>query len=115
MLVIFISKIMYIHMNNKKLIRLTESDLHRIVKESVNKVLNEIDMHSFDIDDRTPQEITADERKDALYEKIFKKDMLLVKGLKMAIITISQNQGCTVNRPLLYKKTHSRLAGLQCF
>ena len=29
-------------MNNKKLIRLTESDLHRIVKESVNKVLNEV-------------------------------------------------------------------------
>ena len=29
-------------MNNKKLIRLTESDLHRIVKESVNNVLNEI-------------------------------------------------------------------------
>ena len=28
---------------NKKLIRLTESDLHRIVKESVNKILNEID------------------------------------------------------------------------
>lgn len=27
---------------NKKLIRLTESDLHRIVRESVNKVLNEI-------------------------------------------------------------------------
>ena len=32
-----------IHINmNKKLIRLTESDLHRIVRESVNKVLNEI-------------------------------------------------------------------------
>ena len=31
---------------NKKLIRLTESDLHRIVKESVNRVLNEdIDVH----------------------------------------------------------------------
>ena len=29
-------------MNNKKLIRLTEADLHRIVNESVNKVLNEI-------------------------------------------------------------------------
>ena len=28
-------------MNNKKLIRLTEADLHRIVRESVNKVLNE--------------------------------------------------------------------------
>jgi len=27
---------------NKKLIRLTESDLHRIVKESVNKILDEI-------------------------------------------------------------------------
>ena len=27
---------------NKKLIRLTESDLHNIVKESVNRVLNEI-------------------------------------------------------------------------
>lgn len=26
---------------NKKLVRLTESDLHRIIKESVNKVLNE--------------------------------------------------------------------------
>ena len=26
---------------NKKLIRLTESDLHNIVKESVNKILNE--------------------------------------------------------------------------
>ena len=27
---------------NKKLIRLTESDLHRIVKETANRVLNEI-------------------------------------------------------------------------
>jgi hypothetical protein len=27
---------------NKKLIRLTESDLHRIVKESVNRILNEV-------------------------------------------------------------------------
>ena len=27
---------------NKKLIRLTENDLHRIVKESVNRILNEI-------------------------------------------------------------------------
>ena len=28
----------------KKLIRLTESDLHRVVKESVNKILSEIDL-----------------------------------------------------------------------
>ena len=27
---------------NKKLIRLTEQDLHRIVKESVNRILNEV-------------------------------------------------------------------------
>ena len=27
---------------NKKLIRLTESDLHKVIKESVNRVLNEI-------------------------------------------------------------------------
>ena len=37
---IFIGKYTYRNMN-KKLIRLTESDLHRIVRESVNKVLNE--------------------------------------------------------------------------
>ena len=30
---------------NKKLIRLTESDLHRIVKESVGRVLNEVTRH----------------------------------------------------------------------
>ena len=30
---------------NKKLIRLTESDLHLIVKESVNKILKEVDRH----------------------------------------------------------------------
>lgn len=33
---------------NKKLIRLTESDLHRIVKESVNRVLNESYYNSSD-------------------------------------------------------------------
>lgn len=33
---------------SKKLVRLTEGDLHRIIKESVNKVLNEV----WDIDDK---------------------------------------------------------------
>ena len=33
---------------NKKLIRLTESDLHRIVKESVNKVLREAQLNELD-------------------------------------------------------------------
>lgn len=32
---------------NKKLIRLTESDLHRIVKESVNRVLTELDWRTY--------------------------------------------------------------------
>ena len=37
---------------NKKLIRLTESDLHRIVKESVNRILKEsLDSHMM-IDDK---------------------------------------------------------------
>ena len=32
---------------NKKLIRLTESDLHKIIKESVNKVLTELDWKTY--------------------------------------------------------------------
>lgn len=32
---------------NKKLIRLTENDLHRIIKESVNKVLTELDWKTY--------------------------------------------------------------------
>lgn len=35
----------YIKMN-KKLIRLTESDLHKVIKESVNRVLNEISINT---------------------------------------------------------------------
>ena len=38
---------MYVHMNNKKLIRLTEADLHRIVKESVNNVLTELNWKTY--------------------------------------------------------------------
>ena len=34
-------------MNKKQIIRLTESDLHRIVKESVNKVLTELDWKTY--------------------------------------------------------------------
>lgn len=43
---IFIIKNTYRNMN-KKLIRLTESDLHRIVKESVNRVLTELDWKTY--------------------------------------------------------------------
>ena len=36
-----------IFMNKKQTIRLTESDLHKIIKQSVNKVLNESSVSSF--------------------------------------------------------------------
>ena len=50
---------------NKKLIRLTESDLHRIVKESVNKVLKEswkdgMEGHTWINDDGTEQTAEGD-------------------------------------------------------
>ena len=44
--IIFINKITNYYMN-KKFIRLTESDLHRIVKESVNQVLTELDWKTY--------------------------------------------------------------------
>ena len=34
-------------MEKKKLIRLTEGDLHRIVKESVNQILTELDHRTY--------------------------------------------------------------------
>ena len=51
--------------NMKKLIRLTESDLHRIVKESVNKVLKEgwkdgMEGHTWRNDDGTEQTAEGD-------------------------------------------------------
>jgi hypothetical protein len=48
---------------NKKLIRLTESDLHKIVKESVEKILSESDYDNFfdwaDNSSASPEEIEA--------------------------------------------------------
>ena len=48
---------------NKKLIRLTESDLHRIVKESVEKILSESEYDNFfdwaDNSSASPEEIEA--------------------------------------------------------
>ena len=37
----------YDNMSNKQLIRLTEGDLHRIVKESVNQILTELDHRTY--------------------------------------------------------------------
>ena len=52
---------------DKKLIRLTESDLHRIVKESVNKVLTEMDGDEF-AEDRSKQQETKLKDKQARSE-----------------------------------------------
>jgi hypothetical protein len=47
---------------NKKLIRLTESDLHRIVKESVNRIMSDPEYYaylnrlSYGWDDKTPSD-----------------------------------------------------------
>ena len=46
-----------IHINmNKKFIRLTESDLHRIVRESVNNVLNEFSIRYRDEEEKLEKE-----------------------------------------------------------
>ena len=62
---------------NKKLIRLTESDLHRVVKESVNKVLNEVmyngkSLHGNNPDDwKYMADVRGDEAHyDSLYGKV---------------------------------------------
>ena len=46
---------------NKKLIRLTEQDLHRIVKESVNKILNEA-RHAWELTDNGIDEFNMDDQ-----------------------------------------------------
>jgi len=64
---------------NKKLIRLTESDLHRIVKESVNQVLTELDWRTYysardkaaqQMDDKSISKDVRDKRYDQ-YNKFF--------------------------------------------
>ena len=44
---------------NKKLIRLTESDLHRIVKESVNRVLKEVNFRGERLHGNNPEDWKA--------------------------------------------------------
>lgn len=76
---------------NKKLIRLTESDLHRIVKESVNKVLseaiNELDPRTYAsyADKRAKQAnvekyLGNDDKADSLYKKAHQGKQAAVKA-----------------------------------
>ena len=80
---------------NKKLIRLTESDLHRIVKESVKRIMNEVgetddgqkmlaklaarksfngDGGYFDVADYARQKRNGDLKRQDLYAKTFHKE-----------------------------------------
>ena len=75
----------------KKLIRLTESDLHRIVKESVNRALKE----HHDIDDDTyfggglPSHFNDDEAPED--DRITEKQILELDNFSKAIAEIANN------------------------
>ena len=57
---------------NKKLIRLTETDLHRIVKESVNKVLREGIDNEMSLDNILSEKIQEMLMQNGLeYDKVF--------------------------------------------
>ena len=90
---------------NKRLIRLTESDLHRIVKETVNRILTEVgetdsgqeilgrlagrksfngDSGYFDVNDYAKEKRNGDFKKQDIYAKAFHKerDRLKYGGVK---------------------------------
>ena len=71
-------------MNSKKLIRLTEVDLHRIVKRSVNKVLNEGGMQV-----NFPNTNNGIEKKLFRYEKLVHRIKTSAEDLK----TIAEHNG----------------------
>ena len=56
---------------SKKLIRLTEGDLHRIIKESVNNILTELDWKTYQnaANKRLQQSKETPERSEELYDK----------------------------------------------
>lgn len=64
---------------NNKLIRLTESDLHRIVKESVNRILKEYDEWDAYLqqDDDEPTSFEYDDSNDynPIYDELIRKEM----------------------------------------
>ena len=53
---------------NKKFIRLTESDLHKIIKESVSRVLNEMDWKTYMNASRKRKQQADDMRKNLAKE-----------------------------------------------
>ena len=88
---------------NKNLIRLTESDLHRIIIESVNRIINEVgetedgqdklarlaarksfngDASYFDVSDYAKEKRKGDLKKQDLYAKAFHKEKDRLKNNK---------------------------------
>lgn len=66
----------------KKIIRLTESELHGLIKESVKRIINEdFNDYAFDIDDRTPEEMEADDKNNQLMDKFIQKGYVIVKTM----------------------------------
>lgn len=87
----------------KSIIRLTESDLHKIIKESVQKILNEVgeteggqdklarlaarknangDMSYFDVSDYAKEKRKGDPKKADLYAKTYHKEKDRLKNDK---------------------------------
>ena len=62
----------YIHTNMKQRIRLTESDIHRIIKESVNRILNEVEFGGESLHGTNPEDWAATKHlRDRLTHKNF--------------------------------------------
>jgi hypothetical protein len=62
---------------SKKLVRLTEGDLHNIIKESVKQVLSELDWEAYDSDAKEKSFFVADE---GGYANAFAVDMFDSEG-----------------------------------
>ena len=74
---------------NKKLVRLTEQDLHNIVKESVGKILREMDDWDAYLqqDDDEPTSFEYDDSNDynPLYDELIRKEMHRLADLERQV------------------------------
>lgn len=69
---------------NKKLIRLTESDLHKVIKESVNKVLTELDWRTYANAGKKAHGEVLDKMKRGTSLDDLHKDSTLMKRVRQA-------------------------------
>ena len=73
---------------NKKHIRLTENDLHRIVKESVNKILKEEDFSGLDVNSQGSYELTYGEK--SRDPKVFERKIEILDNFGYALSSAIQ-------------------------